>query len=340
MLETKYRDYCDKITPSEALNEETVALMMEAQNHRAAPIPAPLRWRPAVVLPIAGTAVAAILALVLTGAWFLNRGGEHYEDAIAGNIDEIFQDHLSDKEDPVEKPDAAPEPSAPNDAEEQEPGEGESSNLDAAPDEQYGSSTPPSDAPEEDNKDQPSEDETEEPSIAVPSDPYGPEISEEKNVETYLSIRSFIDALTNKTAKGYGKNYYNARELLIVPKLLPDGARFRHLHLDTETGKYFYSYHFVADGKDYLIDIAVHAKTPKNLTELRLLKEHALTEEIYTGKKGDQLYYLFGEQDEVAVTLTEVKAMTLLTEEETAALLSQFELERCSMTNTIIEMKY
>lgn len=338
MLEKPYRNYCEEIVPSEALNEETVALMMEAQNHRAAPAPAPLRWKPALVLPIAGTAVAAVLALILTGAWFLNRGGEHYEDAIAGNVDELFQDQLSDKENNTPKPDAPPEPEDPAPGEEEPPGD-EMPDT-APPEEKPGTSAPPTDLPEEENKNEPSQDGAEEPSIAVPADPYGPEISGEKNVETYLSLRSFIDALTNKTAKGYGKNYYNARELLIVPNLLPDGARFRHLHLDTKTGEYAYSYYFEAGGKDYIIDIDVKPTVPKNLTELRLLKEHALTEEVYTGKKGDQLYYLFGEQDEVTVTLTDVKATELLTEEETAALLTQFGLERCSLTNPVIDMKY
>jgi hypothetical protein len=146
--------------------------------------------------------------------------------------------------------------------------------------------------------------------------------------------------MTKKETPGYGKNYYNARDLVIVPSLLPDGARFRHLHLFTETGKYSYSYVFSKDNKDYILDIEVDAKTPKTLRDLKLQQDKIATETVQTGSKDNQMAYLFGENDYVLITVTEVLSATKLTQEQTAPLLTQFALERCSPNNTIINMCY
>ncbi len=378
MFEKQYKKYCQEMTPSPALEKETVALMQEAQNHRTAPPPQPLRWRPAVVLPIAGTAAAAAIALVITGGWLLRGDGDTFNDTFTEDFDSVFEsiedeeqapgtddgeisdemqpDDSADKEIPEEdglKSDSDEDQSNQNDLKDEdeksnpsekpeqdqlkeEPSEGTSSVPDDEDEkkEENQSSTPPS----SDSDDADKSDDAEIPT--TPIDPYGPEVSHEKGIDTYLSIREFIDALAKKETTGYGKNYYNARELLIVPNLLPDGARFRHLHLNTKNGKYNYSYYFAKDGQDYIIDIEINAKTPKNLNELRLMKQDIAKEEILSAKKDDQLFFLFGKQDEVTVTLTDVHAANRLTEEETATLLSQFKLERCTLTNNIIEMKY
>lgn len=366
MFEEQYRKYCREIKPSEELNDETLALMKEARDHRATiQPPAPLKWKPAVVLPIAGTAAAAAVALVIVGVWLTRGNGDLQEEA--GDIsaafgedsfystadpdddyDSAIQDYLDENE-PAEKPEdssasdtvggSANSTTGSSDIVADSPTDStgnsdDDSSSDSAGDILYGSGTSSgeeNDAPEDEGQ-------STEP--ALPADPYGPEISQEKNVETYLSIRDYLDALTQKTAPGYGSNYYNARELLIVPNLLPDGARFRHLYLNTRTGKYSYSYHFTKDGKDYIIDVEVNVVTPKNLNELRLYKEHAAEEEILTAKDGDRLYYQFGEQDLVTVTLTDVTATVPLTTDETAALLTQFDLERCSLLNPVLDMKY
>ncbi len=356
MFEEQYRKYCGGIKPSEALNEETLALMQEARDHRSAPTPAPLRWKPALVLPIAATAAAAAVALVITGVWLTRGNGDLLEEA--GDMDIAFdespilgdstaddtEDYDSAIKDYLEqnKPTAKPDNGAANNSVGGSTGTGNSGSStdsdsfdDAGSNSQPGTSAPPAD-PNEENNDLKAE--STEP--ALPTDPYGPEISQEKNIKTYLSFREFIDALAKKETPGYGSNYYNARELLIMPNLLPDGARFRHLHLNTKNGKYSYSYYFTKDKKDYIIDIDVNAVTPKNLNELRLFKEHAAEEKILTAKEGDRLYYQFGEQDIVTVTLTDVTATDPLTAEDTAALLTQFRLERCSLLNPTIDMKY
>ncbi len=378
MFEKQYKKYCQEMTPSPALDQETVALMQEAQNHRAAPPPQPLRWRPAVVLPIAGTAVAAAIALVLTGGWLLRGGGDTFDDTFTDDFDSVFESigdegqsdssddgEFSDEMQPDDSADkeASKEDVLDSDADEEQSNQNELKDEDEKSDpaekpEQDqpegdlsgGTSSAPDDEADKDEENQSSTppssdsdktDKTDDAEIpTTPMDPYGPEVSHEKGIDTYLSIREFIDALAKKETAGYGKNYYNARELLIVPNLLPDGARFRHLHLNTKNGKYNYSYYFAKDGQDYIIDIEINAKTPKNLNELRLMKQDIAKEEILSAKKDDQLFFLFGKQDEVTVTLTDVHAATRLTEEETAALLSQFKLERCTLTNSIIEMKY
>lgn len=345
MFEEQYRKHYQKISPSDALNDETLALMKEAQDHRATEPKKILRWRPALVLPIAGTAVAAMAAVIIVGVW-MTRSTE-YEDMM-GDLDQAFSDSAEpETEKPQDEPpyDQQPEDETPGDAEADIPSEENKSE-----EQQYGTGSQPegdpSESPEENKgtdlpvEDEPVSDENVSAGTTTPADPYGPEILDDGTTETYLSIREFLNALAKKETGGYGKNYYNARELIIVPKLLPDGARFRHLYLNTKNGKYFYSYLFTKDGNEYIIDIEVSAKTPKTLPELTLQKNALAGEEILTGSKEDHLYFLFGGRDEVTVTLTDTKATAALTEEETATLMAQFALERCSLANFIVDMKY
>ncbi len=350
MFEEQYRKHYQKTAPSDALNDETLALMKEARDHHATEPKKTLRWRPALVLPIAGTAVAALAALIIVGVW-MTRSTE-YED-LMGDFDQAFSDSMADSADPeTEKP--GDKPNYDQQPEDETPGDAEADSSieeNKSEEHQYGTGSQPEDDQSEGNDENnsaelPVEDESvSDDSVSAgtttsPADPYGPEILDDGNTETYLSIREFLNALAKKETGGYGKNYYNARELIIVPKLLPNGARFRHLHLNTENGKYSYSYLFTKDGIDYIIDIEVDAKVPKTLRDLNLQKNALAEEEILTGSKEDHLYFLFGGRDEVTVTLTSTKATAALTEEETATLLAQFALERCSLANSIVDMKY
>lgn len=357
MFEEKYRKYYQEMTPSEELNEETLALMMEARDHRAAEPNQPVRRKSLVWIPIAATAAAAMVALVIVGAW---TRGDTYED-MAGDLENAFSESIPGTDIPDEDPGAAPEGSdqaTPDDslADQTEPEQNKSDSSTSSDDEnksEPGSTQPDDPAEGEDqagsNAGGADDSTTEEEEDATggntnssptPADPYAPVVSTAKKTATYLSLRDFLNALAKKETTGYGSKYYNARELIIVPNLLPDGARFRHLHLNTENGKYSYSYLFTNEGKNYIIDIEVNAKTPKTLRDLNLQKQAIAEEEILTGKKENHLYYLFGTQDEVTVTVTAPESDAALTEEQVATLLEQFKLERCSLTNTVIDMKY
>lgn len=382
MFEEQYRKYCREIKPSEALNDETLSLMKEARDHRPNFTPKPsVNWKKVLVLPIAATAAAAVVTLVVVGAWVANTNGwkdsiseDAFDDSFIGSetdgptdyedaLGDLLEDHKgnssTDNNNSGSTGNSLPggnhsdEDNADSSA--NNPGTSADINPDSDPDENKtessGNSNPagnssqkPGSSDDNDTNDgdgMPETPEEDEDNYgAAPSQPYGPEISDDKNIKTYLTVREFLDELSKKTAPGYAKNYYNARELLILPNLLPDGARFRHLHLDTRTGKYSYSYHFTKDQKDYIIDIEVDATTPKSLNELRLFKENAATEQVLTAKEGDRLYYQFGEQDLVTVILTEVTATEPLTLEETAVLLAQFGMERCSLLNPVLDMKY
>lgn len=393
MFEEQYRKYCREIKPSEALNDETLALMKEARDHRPNFTPRPsVNWKKVLVLPLAATAAAAVVALVVVGAWVANTNGwkdsvseDSFDDTFVGSdmegpqdyedaLDDLLEDHkgnsTTDKNDPGSadnstgnnKPSADSNEDSADSSADNSTGSSSDNNNGSSADNSTGSdpgedkfassgnsnpagnSQKPGSSDDNDTNDGEETPETpeedEEHYGAAPSQPYGPEISDDKNIKTYLTVREFLDELTQKTAPGYAKNYYNARELLILPNLLPDGARFRHLHLDTRTGKYSYSYHFTKDQKDYIIDIEVDATTPKSLNELRLFKENAANEQVLTAKEGDRLYYRFGEQDLVTVTLTDVTATEPLTLEETATLLAQFGMERCSLLNPVLDMKY
>ena len=381
MFEEQYRKYCREIKPSETLNDETLALMAEARDYRPNYTPKPsVNWKKALVLPVAATAAAAVVALIVVGAWVANTNGwkdsisedafddsfigsetdgpTDYEDALGDLLEDHKNNSTADTEDPGSADNSRPggnQSATPPDTNEGSNDFSADNSTDPGTDDNKsdsstGNSNPAGDTQKPgtsaDNEIDDGEETPEDPEegedhyAAAPSQPYGPEISDDKNIKTYLTVREFLDELTQKTAPGYGKNYYNARELLILPNLLPDGARFRHLHLDTRTGKYSYSYHFTKDQKDYIIDIEVDATTPKSLNELRLFKENAANEQVLTAKEGDRLYYQFGEQDLVTVTLTDVTATEPLTLEETATLLTQFGMERCSLLNPVLDMKY
>ncbi|MBQ6824875.1 MAG: hypothetical protein IJP27_09495 [Clostridia bacterium] len=334
MFEEQYRKMNQAITPSEALNDETFALMKEAQDHRAAPPPKPLRWKPALIASAGGLVAAMLVGVVLLGFW-LQRDPKIEEDQF-GSLEQVFEEDMAgssqppktekpENEAPTQDPEAAPE----------DDGLAENNGTGTAPD----PSEPNDEEAENDEKVEEGGDENG--SAALEGDPRLPDVINDGTTVTYLSIREFLNALSDeKKTPGYGKNYYQARELLIVPSRLPEQSRFRHMHLDTETGKYSYSYLFTAEGKEYFLDIEVDAKTPKTLRDLNLKKDEVRNETVQTGQKGDQLFYLFGKEDYIIVTVSEVNSMVALTEEQVSYLMAPFALERCTITNLLVDMTY
>ncbi len=351
MFEEKYRKYYQDIAPSDALNEETLALMAEARDHlAAAPKPLPRR-RSLIWIPIAATAVAAMVAVVIVGGWLR---GDTYND-LAGNADDVFSDsmgtELPDETPPADgegeqqennssapNPEVQDTPTPPADENQSDPSEG--NNSASKPNTENKGESKDEDATKDEDDSGEEQAPPDNNAAAAPSDPYAPVIKTDKKTTTYLTIREFLNGLAKKETPGYGKKYYNARELIIVPSLLPDGARFRHLYLNNENGKYSYSYLFTNGENSYIIDVEVNAKTPKTLRDLNLQKGALEEEEVLTGKKENHLYYLFGGRDEVTVTLKNLQSETDPNEDETATLLEQFKLERCSLENTVIDMKY
>lgn len=343
MFEEQYRKYFQEIQPSDALNEETFALMKEAQDHKASLPPKKLRWKPAVVIPAAGTAAAVLVAVIVGSFWLHNGRKVAEEDELMGSLDVFVSasdsaaapgnDSNAQAEDALIGDDLPEDTGDPQEPLETEKVEEPST---SAPQEQ-----PESDSPDGSTGDAASgtSPETMQPDTGT-ADPREPDIINDGTTVTYTSLREFLTTLAAKETPGYGSNYYNARELIIVPSRLPDNARFRHFHLNTETGKYSYSYLFTTGDKEYFLDIDVNAKPPKTLRDLNLQKEAIATEEIGTGKKGNQLFYLFGQNDYITVTLTEVNSVVALTEEEVATLLADFQLERCSLSNAVLDMKY
>ena len=292
MFEDRYRKYHQKIRPSDALNRETLALMQEAQDHRASEPERGFRWRPAYTVALAGAA-AALLALSLTAGFWFSRGAQYIEES--GDLDTVVSGGDSGGS-------AESDPETPTDSEPEEPSAGEE--------------------PEE------------------PADPRDPVIINDDETRTYTTIRAFLDDLKNKKTEGYGTHYYTARELIIVPSLLPDNARFRHFYLYPQTGRYAYSYLFTAEGVDYLLDIKVDASSASTLKELNQQKEAIQEEKVLTNFSGNQMMVLFGTSDLVTVSLTAVGSDQELTREQVSALLEQFALERCSLTNTIVDLTY
>lgn len=333
MFEDQYRKAFDKATPSEALQQETLELMQEARAHHipkeAPPAPRRLRYIPAV----ATAAAALLVGCVLLGFW-MNQGDRVMEDAV-GELDDIFENNSNNpelwtdedasdsfvyEEQTPDGDDTKEDPS--HSANNDDSNANNSGSNDSSSDESWSSDSdqsmavPPSDSAEGENT--PTEDKV------VPS-----------AKEEYSSLSAFSDALSKKTAAGYGKNYYNTRELLIVPSLLPDNATFQGLQLNGEDGTYFYSYFFTANAVTYLLTVEVQTAAPESLPALNN-KLNGLSEEtVGLSKEGNARVYLFGE-DRAEVRVAPLSGNLLPDEATTDLLLQQFQLERCSKTNELL----
>ncbi len=158
---------------------------------------------------------------------------------------------------------------------------------------------------------------------------------------SYGSFRQFLQALTAKSAPGYGKNYYLARELLILPDGLPEGARFYRLDLTANDGGYQYSYDIKDQESTYRLTVTVSGTAPRTLTELNSRKEALATETIQMQAAGNLRTYQFGATEQVTVTLSPAEPDGILPDQaQTDRLLTGFSLARCALTNPYLDMVY
>lgn len=174
--------------------------------------------------------------------------------------------------------------------------------------------------------------------VAKPIDPKAPVEINDKQTETYLSLRDYVDALAAKKTIGYGKNYLGDCSLAIVPSWLPKNARFRQIYAYANGG-YAYSYLISDANAVYYLNISVGATPPKTMRDLNLRTRGIKTEEIEIFKSANQRVYYFGNYDKVTVSVTSL-AGKKPTPAEVDALLNPFELARYTEQNGLLEATY
>lgn len=345
MFEDLYRSAYKDVAPSDPLNEETLALMAEARDHRAGE-PAPrLKWRPAYTAAIAGAA-AVICVCVVTGAFFLHRG-QVYEDEL-GTLPFLSGETYGDTQPPEQAP---PETTSGTENQAQANGAGNSSA--SLPDSEDPSANAGQNAAGGGDSSQlpsgeipPASSGSDSSGILNPSesippaDPRDPVEINTTTQRTYYSISAFLSALDDKQTQGYGKTYYNARELIIVPSLLPDHANFRCFYLYSQTGQYSYSYWLTYEGADYILEITSAVQIPATAKEVTEQKEEIATEVSSYTQAGNVRTYLFGEKNQVSVLLKPADGDAVPSEALCNEILSQFALERCSLNNELIQLSY
>lgn len=322
----QYQKAFKSAAPSPELQQETLELLQEARDHHIEPEQPVKRWKLAYTLSLASSVAALFFCIVMVG--------------IFGKEGKLFQDEMADEEWFSEDSKGESDGDM-NEVQDQ---------FSPLPDSDKESSSSDQDAAE-DSADKEKEQNTTDSSIhddwvedeaePAPSDPKAPVFLDNDDVRSYKSFSAFIQALTDKTAPGYGKNYYLARELLIVPSKLPDGARFRVVDLYAKDGRYSYSYLLKKDQQEYLLQITVFGGTPQTLSDLFSCKE-ALAEESVTMERKDHIrIYHFGEKEKVYLELHPANQIDPPPSEgETDEILGVFDLERCSLTNPLLEMAY
>lgn len=338
MFKSEYTKQFDEFTPSTALNEETLALMQEAQAH---PLPqakkTTLRW----VLPVCVSGAAAMVALTVGLAIWFNKP-EVFDD-IQG-YDEFFIQDATPSGGSADSDDAAVDSNAPVDdamkEDEQSKGESDSSKNEG----DKGTATPEqSEDDEEKGEEQPAPDqEQDENTASTPSEEQvdlgAPMEITDKKTETYLSLRAFVDALGAKKTIGYKTNYLMEESLAIVPSWLPTTARFRQVYAYSNGG-YAYSYRLEEQETEYLLNVTVSATQPKTQRDLLLRLEGLKNEEKLIKKENHQWTFYFGTYDKAIVTVTTLdgKAVSM---EQAAELLTTLDFARYTVQNTLVELSY
>lgn len=345
MFKDEYTKHFDAITPSPALEEETLALMQEAQAH-ALPKkkqPQKMRW----VLPVCVSGAAAMLALTVGLAFWVSR--PDVMDDIQGQGELFLWPEDSVASDGVKSDltvnDDADQNSAPTD--DQETIKDSAATLGSAeqPDENKGTSEKPSSDsetpdPEQEHGEEPQPDPSDAESNppAQEIDPKAPVEISDKKTETYLSLKSYLDSLSAKKTIGYKTNYLTEEALVIVPTWLPTTARFRQVYAYANSG-YTYSYLLSGEDESYFLNVAVSATAPKTQRDLLLRVKGIRTEEKMLKKADHQWTYYFGNYDRAIVTVTTLdgKAITM---EQAAPLLTTLDFARYTVQNTLVEMAY
>lgn len=359
MFKDEYNKQFDEIAPSPALNEETLALMQEAQAHPQ-PMPAKtqkLRW----VLPVCVSGAAAMLALTVGLAFWL-KNPETMDD-IKG-YGELFSQagnsSLSDAttSDPFIDSDAESNPDQTDEPDADQPTDNSSAPQDntaagadssAQPDENKGSSAekeePDGENAEDDRSkgedpdgEQPDGDASQSSPPAEAIDPKAPVEITDKKTETYLSLRAYVDAVAAKKTIGYKTNYLMEEPLVLVPTWLPTTARFRQVYAYSNGG-YTYSYLIAGESESYFLNVAVSATQPKTQRDLQLRVKGIDEEKKLLKKTQNQWIYYFGNYDKAVVTVTTLdgKAVSM---EQAAPLLTTLDFARYTVQNGLVELTY
>ena len=308
MFKDQYQDAYKNATPSAELQQETLALMQEARDHHIQPHAPAKKWRLSYTLALASSAAAVLICTVMLSFW-ISPKGEQIND-LQGEADWDAMDSENQFSNGMANGNTAEDQDQMQTNDEAEKDLGENSNAD--------------DASKSESL----------------TDPYTPEFISNAQTETYKSLAAFTQALAAKTAPGYGKHYYNTRELLIVPSRLPDGARFRSLSLNIVEGTYSYSYLITANGTPYLLELTAQVQPPKTLSELQQQKEAIAQETVTVTKAGNSRTYQFGETDQMTLWITPASGDLLPDEATVDLLLTPFELERCTLNNSLLNMTY
>lgn len=167
-------------------------------------------------------------------------------------------------------------------------------------------------------------------------DPLPPEIINNSSCVTFTSLSEFVAAIEQRSAAGYGKNYYNARPLLLLPSRLPDGAIFRCLYLYPESGDYSYSFRFEYQKNLYLLEFKVDAALPATAMEVSDYTAAVRKETPKREVAENILTYTFG-KDRVTATLSSPKSEQPIDGELAKKLFSTVILERCSPVNPFLQ---
>ena len=167
-------------------------------------------------------------------------------------------------------------------------------------------------------------------------DPLPPEIINNSSCVTFPSLSEFAAAIEQRSAAGYGKSYYNARPLLLLPARLPDDAVFRCLYLYPQSGDYSYSFRFEYQKTLYLLEFKVDAFLPATAMEVGDYTAAIRQETPKREVAKNILSYTFG-KDRVTVTLSAPKSEQPIDEALAKKLFSTVILERCSAENPFLK---
>ena len=354
MFKDEYNKQFEDVTPSPALNEETLALMKEAQAHPMPTAkPQKLRW----VLPVCVSGAAAMLALTVgLGFWLKN---PETVDDIKG-YDELFI-WPGDSADSEEFGSANAVPNDTNKAvNDAENNDGDASSI---PDDNKNDEQPaeknkgtadddntdddatdvsqPETIPDQEKGDDaaPEQSETDEPQDPKPIvDPKAPVEMTDKKTETYLSLRAFLDAVATKKTIGYKTNYLTEESLVIVPAWLPANARFRQVYAYSNGG-YTYSYLMESESASYFLNVVVSATLPKTQRDLQLRLKGISAEEKLLKQTPQQWTYYFGNYDKAIVTVTTIDGK-FVSMEQVEPLLTNMNFARYTVQNTLVELTY
>lgn len=378
MFKDQYNQQMDEITPSPSLNEETLALMQEAQEH---PLPMPskpqkMRW----ILPVCVSGAAAMLALTVGLSVWLSRpelmNDLKGQGELFLSVDSSVSGTIGNEEDPFVKDEttensgdalggaqnnasAGNSSSAPQDDTATDTGtavtDPETSDTATPPEENKGNASDNSATENEnyapnqgaDNDTQDSFDgaapDSSPPEQSTPPaeavDPKAPVEITDKKTETYLSLRAYLDALSAKKTIGYKTNYLMEESLVLVPSWLPTTARFRQIYAYSNGG-YEYSYLIADEAKNYyFLNVSVSATQPRTQRDLKVRVNGVKTEETMLKKTANQWIYYFGAHDRATVTVKTVDGKAVPME-QAAPMLTTLQFARYTPQNGLVEMTY